>query len=111
MQTGSYPGGGADRTLTLPLTPKLLVIWSGAGPTYDYNSKAMEDNPIVLGNGAAAGELYTGSTSGGTMTYSNTVSLSGSALTFSRNASSSVTNPATKYGNRSGVAYNWAAVY
>lgn len=111
MQTGSYTGTGEDRTLTLPLTPKLLVIWPGAGPTSDYNSKAMEDNPIVLGNGAAAGELYTGSTSGGTTTYSNTVSLSGSALTFRRNAGSSVTNPATKYGNRSGVAYNWAAVY
>lgn len=111
MQTGSYTGTGDNRTLTLPLEPKLLAIWSSSGPTYDYNSKTMEDNPILLGNGAASGELYTGSTSGGTTTYSNTASLSGATLTFSRNASSSVTNPATKYGNRSGVTYHWLAIY
>ena len=110
-ETGTYTGNGEDRTITLPVTPKLLVIWPKSGPLKPTTGSALTDNPIVLGNGAKAGELYTGSITGGTTTYLNTVALDGEVLTFISDASSSITNAATKYGNRSGVTYVWFAIY
>lgn len=111
IQTGSYTGNGKNRTVTLPVTPKLLAVWPSGGPSFSVLGMLVKDNPIVLGNGAASGEIYTGSTSGGSKYYSNTVALSGTSLTFSRDAGSDIEDPETKYGNRSGVTYHWAAVY
>lgn len=111
LQTGTYTGNGANRTIDLPVEPKLLVIWPEGGPVKPLTGSLISDNPIVLGSGATAGEMCPGTTTSGTMYYLSTVALSGAVLTFAKQASSSITDAATKYGNRSGVIYNWAAVY
>lgn len=104
VKTGTYTGTGSARTMDLGFTPKLIHIFSHSGPASngDHNSDRSFDQPLTLGNGATASELFWVNTSTGKTWAYPTVKLSGSTLTFSGSGS---------LGNRSGVTYTWTAIY
>lgn len=112
VQTGTYTGTGAARTVTLPVEPVLLLIFSKSGPDDSgYWDGRVYDNPIVLGNGAKAMEIRWGTVREGRTPYRCTAALSGSTLTFAFNASSGIADAGAVYGNRNGVTYGWVAVF
>lgn len=113
ITTGSYTGTGNAGSVTLPLTPKLLYVFSKSGPITDntiYEANHL-DNPVVLANGATATEL------GGYYDAEDyyhrhpvCVSLSGNTLAFSlKNTNAAQAKP--DLCNRSGVEYGWVAIY
>lgn len=104
--TGGYWGTGGGRTMNLPVTPKLLHISSpsgcsgnalhNAGTVFDWS-----DRPCTLAQGSKDTAQYTvRDNSGSSKTYSHTVSLNGSSVSFSN-----------YFCNRSGTYYNWVAIY
>lgn len=108
VMTGSYSGTGKPRTVTLPVSPKLLQIFPESGPSYIsmVGDPLVVDNPAVLADGASRMELATRSVDEGYAYYRSTVKLSGAELVFS----GSVSGLATA-SNRSGVQYRWVALY
>ncbi len=99
LATGTYVGTGAERTLTLPLAPKLLVLSSDEGPLKDRNNTVLWDNPVILRDGATSGAWGSGRDSENTL-WRDTVSLRGAELAFSK-----------ELGNRQDVTYTWVAIY
>lgn len=103
--SGTYGGTGSAWTYTLPKAPRVLVIApiGGAvecgGTMHDYY-----DNPTTLINGATAKATYTENTA----YISSAVSLSGNQLSFAPVSSGT---GSAKLCNRSGVTYNWIALY
>ena len=113
ITTGSYTGTGNAGSITLPVTPKLLYVFSKSGPITDntiFEANHL-DNPVVLANGATATELggyY--DADGFYCRHPVCVSLSGNTLEFSiKKTNSPLAKP--DLCNRSGVEYGWAAVY
>lgn len=103
VMTGSYKGTGSSQTVNLPVEPKLLNISSPSGGATDNGLTAplLRDRPTTLGQGGKDTASYTASVSGGTTARSSSVALSGSTVT--------VDGP--YFCNRSGVTYNWVAIY
>ena len=108
VMTGTYSGTGKPRTVTLPVSPKLLQIFPESGPAYIsmVGDPLVVDNPAVLADGASRMELAARSVDEGYAYYRSTVKLSGTELVFS----GSVSGLATA-SNRSGVQYRWVALY
>lgn len=109
MQTGSYTGNGANRTIALPLEPKFLYLYCTDGPLVGGSYASADatlscvDAPAFLANGATWGE---GGAGEGTSIGYSLVKLSGSSLAFSHSNASG-----RMVGNRSGKTYNWVALY
>lgn len=111
MMTGSYTGTGEDRSITLPVTPKLLHIYAEDGPFIESSTYGLLDNPATLSNGGKFYEKATYLTSDGAYaTYYPYVSLSGNTITFGRSGMN-VSNAPTSYCNSSGKTYKWTAIY
>lgn len=120
MATGEYIGNGLSRTLTLPVTPKLLHIFSTEGPhNGNGGSNGTYDNPITLGNGAKKAEYWsetnTSSENPNASSYqtNHAVELSGNSLKFSY-AVGTIGGTASghaRLGNRENVTYKWIALY
>lgn len=106
ITTGTYTGTGAARTVTLPVIPKLLLVYPQSGPTWKYNNTdyVAEDNPAILADGCSRVEVWR-NTAGAK--YSVQVSLSGESLTMAKLAG---TVGGADLCNRSGVAYSWIAI-
>lgn len=109
IRTGTYTGSSAGRTLVLPVTPKLLLIWPTDGPDSknvmgDYFAM---DNPILLANGASKAEVW--SMGNSNSSFIPLVALSGNTLTFSVGLQQSGAGGAM-LGNRSGIVYYWIAL-
>jgi hypothetical protein len=115
MATGSYTGNAASRTLDIGIEPKLLYIYPTTGPTHygdeSYTRYATVDNPVVLANGATAGETNSHRVSDGSSVYMSTVKLFGSSLIFDAKRIAYISQPRALLANRSGVTYNWVALY
>lgn len=113
ITTGTYTGTGSAGSVTLPVTPKLLYVFSRSGPITDntiFEANHL-DNPVVLADGATATEL------GGHYNaddffcrYPVCVSLSGDTLRFFVGPTT-VSQATPDLCNRSGVEYGWVAVY
>lgn len=120
MTTGTYTGTAAERSLELPVTPKLLHVFPVGGiDTSGFSSNSDwtlgDALPVVLADGAEAAQVRKGSykASDGDSyvgTWSAKVSLSGKTLTFSKVGGISGVLKAD-YMNRSGVTYRWTALY
>lgn len=103
IATGSYKGTGGVRTFTLPVTPKLLHISSPSGcsgNSYSFMGTEWADHPVTLAQGCADTGQYEVSVEGGTSIRTENAKLSGSSVTVG-----------AYLCNRSGVTYNWAAIY
>lgn len=108
LTTGTYQGTGAGRSMTLPVAPKLLILFPESGPNYVsvVGAPLIVDNPVILADGATKAELWVRDVEEGYAYYRPSVKLAGDVVSFS----SSVSGMAY-LGNRSGVRYRWAAVY
>jgi hypothetical protein len=111
MKTGTYTGTGAKRTITLPVTPKILFITS-ADPKHEEsaNSEGLVNNTKVLTNGSKEMERWEepyGNTSTMAESY---VSLSGNQLLFTNSSRGGTKFPAN-CANESGTVYTWTALY
>ena len=107
VTSGSYTGTGKAGTVSLPVTPKLLYLYSKSGsvPYTVSNSKFVGDLPTVLTDGVTAHCLmYINENTGVT-----SVTLSGSTLTFAHVYNN--TNANGWFLNRSGIKYGWIALY
>ena len=105
VATGSYTGNGGARTLSLPVTPKLLFIStpSGVGTSKPYGSGGtVQDQPCTLGQGTQDNLRYAIENEDGSTSYSKAnIKLNGSIVTLS----------GPYFCNRSGITYNWVAIY
>ena len=105
VKTGSYTGNGGARTLSLPVTPKLLFIStpSGVGTSQSYGSGGtVQDQPCTLGQGTQDNLRYAIKNEDDSTSYSNaSIKLNGSTVTLS----------GPYFCNRSGITYNWVAIY
>ena len=112
MMTGSYTGTGEDRSITLPVTPKLLHIYAEDGPFKDtnYPNAIICDNPVTLSNGSKKMEVWTYSNSSSYSLVYPYVSLSGNAITFGRSGTYASNDP-TSFANSSGKTYKWTSIY
>lgn len=114
IMTGSYTGTSQDRTMELPCTPMLLVIYAASGPFVDFAGAnyVLSDNPLVLANGAAASaETYVSYDDDGVTRVYPAAELKGNVLRFYMLQSRSDVTDATLLCNRSGKTYNWTAFY
>ena len=103
IATGSYKGTGGVRTFTLPVTPKLLHISSPSGcsgNSYSFMGTEWADHPVTLAQGCADTGQYEVSVDGGTSIRTENAKLSGSSVTVG-----------AYLCNRSGITYNWVAIY
>lgn len=99
---GTYTGdgGAAERTLTLPVAPMLLFIWSETGDT-----RAVAD-------GGRASEQYSALNSSGAMiTYSAWVALDADTLTFRHGDEWPSAEKHSRFMNEKDVLYHWRALY
>lgn len=103
---GSYTGDGVNgRMLTLPVAPKLLVVYQhGAGQV-----------PLVLCSGVTQEAVYyvPHTDQIKSVAYHARAALNGDTLTFSCDAKSSImaAAPTAELGNASGVPQYWVAIY
>lgn len=112
MMTGSYTGTGKDRSITLPVTPKLLHIYPQDGPFKDtnYPNAIICDNPVTLSNGGKQAEIWTYQSGDSIYNIKPYVALSGNTLTFGRIDTHPADAPVS-YCNSSGRTYKWTAIY
>lgn len=103
VATGTYRGNGRSQTVTLSVTPKMLNISTPSGSMLDSSgsSTMVQDHPCTLGQGGKETLPYKVSSGGSVVTNQATVTLSGKQVTMS----------GPYFCNRSGVTYNWVAVY
>lgn len=102
--TGSYRGNGGSQSVTLPVSPKLLNVSAPSvskAEEYGSGSTVYTDRPCTLGQNGVDSSTYFVSSNGSTSYKSGTVKLSGNTLALN--------NP--YLCNRSGVTYNWVAIY
>lgn len=105
--SGSYVGNGVKgRTVTLPVAPKLLIIF----PQTAINV------PLVLCSGMTLkGTYYVDRANDTTMSvgYQAYASLDGNTLTFTcdKKTSSMATTPTAELANTTGVTQYWMAIY
>lgn len=113
VMTGSYTGTGTARSITLPVTPKLLHIYAEDGPFMDTNTPSGNicDNPVTLSNGGKAAEKWTYKVSDGSYSsFQAYVALSGNTLTFGK-ISTYPSGSTASFANSSGKTYKWTAIY
>lgn len=120
LTTGTYTGTATERSLELPVTPKLLHVFPVGGIDSSGFSSSTDWTlgdalPVVLADGAEAAQVrkaYYKDSSGNSYlgTWSAKVGLSGKTLTFSKVGGISGVLKAD-YMNRSGVTYFWTAIY
>jgi hypothetical protein len=95
ITTGSYVGNAAARTITLPVTPKLLVV-----------------DGVALQDGVPQTKTLYGTTyEGGRETYTAGIRLSGNRLTTYKSGGDHLIDSAPKAWNESGTTYKWVAIY
>lgn len=100
VKNGTYTGDGVhNRTLELPLRPKLLVL-RDPSQTYDYQKTVLADGDEDRG-------WYTYTKNNETYKYWATLSLDGSKLQFHSGAF----GQAAKHFNEAGQTYKWTAIY
>ena len=104
VTTGSYVGNQQERTISLPVEPKLLFIstpngcWDGTA----YNSgRNWVDRPCTLAQNSSDSARYEVEVDGGTQTRTASASLNGRSIALS----------GPYFCNRSNVTYNWVAIY
>lgn len=104
--TGSYVGNGEERTITLPVEPKLLILHSAknisyepgemfqSGIRHEYTAHGYDDS----GNSV---EYYTG------------ITLEGNTLRtdYSLRGDRPAVNASAYFYNGTGVTYRWVAIY
>jgi len=103
LTTGSYSGVEtySGRTVTLPLTPKLLYLCCKEGGV----------EPVVLMNGACSTGMYSYyNPKNGTYNFKATVRLSGSQLSFSHEKINEFTDVPDAHFNTGGKVYDWVAI-
>ncbi len=100
VTAGSYVGTGAERTITLPVAPKLLVIESsGVSSIFLQGSKQYEVVDGTHINGGSAG-------------YSSGFTLTGNTLVSYVSGTGSIQGPHLHSGlNENGKTYPWVAIY
>jgi hypothetical protein len=104
VATGSYTGNGSNKSVSLPVTPKMLHISTPSGFKFDSNSFASDapiDRPVTLGQSGSDAARYSYSVEGGYAYSISSVALSGKTL--------SMAGP--YLCNRSCITYNWVAIY
>jgi hypothetical protein len=95
ITTGSYVGNAEARTITLPVTPKLLVV-----------------DGVALQDGVPQTKTLYGTTyEGGRETYTAGIRLSGNRLTTYKSGGDHLIDAAPKAWNESGTTYKWVAIY
>ena len=102
--TGSYEGtgGNADRTLTLPVQPKILLISADDGSC----------DTACLMDGGRSSDTYTYIEANSVIYYTAQVTLSKNVLTFTNERRGSYEDKMlTQHMNAEGVGYHWLAVY
>lgn len=103
VQSGSYmgTGGNADRTVALPLTPLMLLVWPKDG-SYDT---------ACLANGGKDSDTYT-FYDGVIVSYEAWVRLQGNSLHFSNERyGNKAGQMQSRHMNAEGIEYQWLAVY
>ena len=101
VATGSYKGNGGSRTITLPVVPKMIHI-SNTSPVPGYGQGGdTSDKACTLAQGCKDFARYTYTVEGGTSYTYGYVTLNGKSL--------ELTGP--YFCNRSGITYNWVAIY
>ncbi len=100
ITVGSYEGNAAARTVTLPVTPRLLVVHDG--------SKA-----AVLQQGTSQTQTLYGTVTGGLSSeaYTAGVKLDGNKLSTYKSGGENLIDPAPKAWNKNGVTHPWVAIY
>lgn len=103
VATGTYRGNGSNQTVTLPVTPKMLNISTPSGSMLNSSGSftMVQDHPCTLGQGGKETLPYTVSSGDSVVTKHATVKLNGEQVSMS----------GPYFCNRSGVTYNWVAVY
>ncbi len=112
MATGTYQGNGQNgRTVTLPVTPKLLYLQPNKDPI-QVGEETVIDNPTVLANGGKVmGRSLAPCTDGGKVIFTVMASLQGNTLRFQWTGTAHEADRTTEIGNRRGVTYTWYAIY
>ena len=105
LETGSYDGVAttSGRTVTLSVTPKLLVLCSMDGG----------EEPVILINGASSSGSYSyhNSETLKDYRYYASVKLSGNKLVFSHDSSSQLKDAPDAHFNHAGNRYRWTAIF
>jgi hypothetical protein len=105
VATGSYTGNGSNgRRIDFGVTPKMVHISTPSGCWKNsYGGSMMiewSDYPVTLAQNCVGTAQYEVYVDNGVANYSETVKLSGSGATLG-----------TYFCNRSGITYNWVAIY
>lgn len=107
IATGSYVGDGSERTIVLPVTPKLLVI--------NRDIYRSEEPGAMLQNGVEHKHTYTSSDSSGEWTeYYATIALDENKLKTSystRGDRPDAVGAGAHYYNGTNSTYLWVAIY
>ena len=101
---GSYSGTGADRTVDLGITPKIVWI---VGPSVSSYSNSTHDVSVTLLPGTKAGGTVPTEESGTINSGYAYVGLSGSKLSFTHQYGSY----ASRFMNENRKTYKWFALY
>lgn len=112
MTSGTYMGNGqSGRTVTLPVTPKLLYFQPDRAPVTQNYDMSTVDNPTVLASGAKAIARCKARSGSYEITCNHVVTLQGNRLSFSMESNNVPDDKSTLYGNRRDVTYTWYAIY
>ena len=107
IAAGSYVGTGEDRTIILPITPKLLVI-NEMRTNYNYYAAG------VFQQGTKQVQTRTGTVVGtpnSSSSYNAGMELVGNTLTTFVSGAHSIENPTPGAWNEKNVTYPWFAIY
>lgn len=112
MMTGGYTGTGETQTITLPVSPVLLLIFREIDPTSRPMSASASDNILILGDGTITVDQFTGMDNrDASVPYLCSVALVGSTLTLRKYSAYTLVSSQKGYGNEKDVPYRWVAVY
>lgn len=105
IATGSYVGTGEERTIQLPVEPKLLVINEMSGNGYPAAVFQQGTKQVQSLIGSVAGSP------GSSSSYKAGMELNGNTLTPFVSGAYSIENPTPGAWNGNGVTYPWFAIY
>lgn len=120
LMTGTYTGTSTDRTIELPVTPKILFITSADIKLERAGSSSTDDQelvntPKILTNGSKDAERWVYSYQYNDNNYellgTSYVSLDGDVLSFSSDKGFNNSKIPAKCANESGTVYTWTAIY
>ncbi len=106
IATGSYVGDATERTIDLPVEPKLLIIHSA-------NNRS-DESGVMFQSGIKHEHTNYGYDASGTQTeYYTGISLNGNKLTtyYRVRGDRPANNPAAHFYNGTGSTYLWVAIY